>query len=232
MNDLNLDPEFRRLLDLYADKADEELLELHDRRQDLTELAQQALAQTMQQRGLEPVEAETPRPPAASAGELAIGQGEGQELAEDELALITFRDALEATQAIETLREAEIPHRITDRKIRYTSGDSRDLLELVVSRQDADRAREVLQRTLGLFPPPEGDEEHGEDDLLPLGQFTAEQARVVIAALEGAAIPHTSEAEADAAPDEPLWIYIPAPRIDEAFDLMERIADTLPGEDE
>ena len=227
---MNMDREWQRLLALYADKADEELLELHERRADLTELAQQVLEKTLKERGLEPETEGVPAAPTGRLGDVAIGDTE--ELEPGEISLITFRDGLEAAQAIAALREAEVPHRLTERKMRYIGGDSRDLLELVLDQQDAAQAREVLQRTLGLFPPPEGEDEYEEQDFLPLGQFTAKQAEIVGRELDARGIAHTTEQEPDAEPGDPVWIHVAAARSDEAFDLMEEIAETLPAEDE
>ncbi|SEG22112.1 hypothetical protein SAMN05421819_2255 [Bryocella elongata] len=226
MPDINTDREWQRLLALYADKADEELHELHDRRHDLTELAQQALDRTIQQRGLEPVPADGAEANSVSRGDLAIG--EAKELEPGEQSLITFRDGLEASQAIAALRDAEVPHRITERMMRYIGGDSRTLLELIVERTDADAARDVLQRALGLFPPAEGDDDMGDgQDYAPLGEFTPAQAVIVKAALEGHGLPYVvDQDEEDAA--APIRFNVAADRVDEAFDVMEQIAEALP----
>lgn len=215
---MNTERESQRLLALYADKADEELLELYARRNDLTEVAQQALDQAMHSRGLEPQVDE----PAQEQITLDALSG----LEPGEISLITFRDGLETAQAVDALRAAELPHRITERVVRYVGGDSRNLLDLVVDTADAPRAREVLQRTLGLFPPPEGEDSHAED-FAPLGEFTAAQAKLVTAALAERSIHFTAEHEDDD-PEAPAWISVAADRVDEAFELMEQIADTLP----
>lgn len=226
MSDINTDREWQRLLALYEEKADEELLELHDRRDDLTERAQQALAKTMQARGLELASAGEAEASSAVRGELAIGVAE--ELEPGEESIITFRDGLEASQAIAELRDAELPHRIMERTRNYVGGDSRTLLELIVERKDADAVRTLLQRTMGLFPPPEGDHLQGEgEDYAPLGEFTASQATVVKRALDEHGLPYVLDQDEEDA-SAPVWISVAADRVDEAFDLMEQIAETLP----
>jgi len=223
--DIHTDREWQRLLALYADKADEELLELHDRRNDLIELAQEALEKTLKDRGLEPGALQEIEMAGVVRGHLAIAATE--ELEPGELSLITFRDGLEATQAIAALREAALPHRINERTQHYVGGDSRTRLELIVDNNDAARAREVLQRTLGLFPPPEGDDAMDDEDYAPLGEFTPAQAAVVKAALDEHGLPYVLDQDEEDA-SAPVWFNVAADRINEAFDLMEQIAESLP----
>ena len=202
---MSLDGQLERLSALYAEKSDGELLDLHDRRDGLTELAQQALAGVMRERGLgeRGVSSGQPSPSEVS------GDTTEDALAANEALAYLFHDAFEAREAIRNLTEAGIPHRMLDwhavdpeRAVSYTGVD----LGLVVQRQNAPQTMVVLRDKLGLFPAPEnaiadasGDasgnsfwDSYGDgpvaDALTPLSMFDRNEALVAAQALGEAGI--------------------------------------------
>jgi hypothetical protein len=224
MSDMNTDREWQRLLALYADKADEELLELHDRRDDLTELAQQALAKTMQVRGIEPEPAE--EVPSAAASVLP-GQDLG--VGSDEVYLCAFDDPIRASVAREILDRDGVDHRMVVwdggrgsgfRGQAYSTG-----VYLIVPLHEEARVREILRKELSQSFVDETEFVPMEDATL-LGEFTQVQADLISRALEEHDIPYTTDySQHDSTP---VLVSVRAEQLEEAFDLMEQIADTLP----
>jgi hypothetical protein len=205
---MSLDGQLGKLGALYAEKSDGELLDLHDKRDGLTELAQLALAAVMRERGLgsrgvvsgEPVGAE-------SDGE------DGDTVAENEGLIYLFHDAFEAREAIRNMTEAGIPHRMLDwhsvnpeMEVSYTGVD----LGLVVQRNDAQRTMVVLKEKLGLFPAHEEtsgkdseDETSAVDALAVLSMFDRNEALVAAQALGEAGITYLWRDGRDDAADLP-----------------------------
>jgi hypothetical protein len=157
---MGLDDQLERMRVLYAEKSDAELKALFGQRDDLMPVAQQALEQTMQQRGLSPQERAlhdaAPGQPDADAldalGLDALGQGEAL--------VYLFHDAFEAREAMRHLSAAEIDYRMLDwhtvdpkRPVSSTGVD----LGLVTQQAEVIRARTILQQKLDLFPGTEVD---------------------------------------------------------------------------
>jgi hypothetical protein len=152
------DRQIEELSALYAEKTDDELLNLHEQREDLTDAAQQALAQVMHERKLTAV--------ATSAPPISIGRmtevKSGAMLADNEVCVWTFDDAFQAREALRLLTNAEIEHRVVDSS--QKSGDAfrgssfQLQLSAIVDRRDVKAAMAVLQHAMGLFPGPEGDD--------------------------------------------------------------------------
>jgi hypothetical protein len=157
---MSLDGQLEQLRALYAEKSDGELLDLHDQCEGLTELAQQALAEVMRERGLGA--RNVPSGPTSQAGPSQVGPGATTEdvLVENEMLAYLFHDAFEAREAIRNMTEAGIAHRMLDwhsvdpeLPVSYSGVD----LGLVVQVEDAQRTLVVLKEKLGLFPAPENE---------------------------------------------------------------------------
>jgi hypothetical protein len=179
---MSLDGQREKLGALYAEKSDGELLDLYERREGLTELAQQALTAVMRERGLGGREASAGPAPAGEAS----GEAGDDAVGEDEVLAYLFHDAFEAREAIRTLTEAGIAHRMLDwhavnpgMEVSQTGVD----LGLVVQRQDAKRTFTVLKEQLGLFPEPEDAVSGGGDVMAVLSMFERGDALVAARAL-------------------------------------------------
>lgn len=185
---MSLDGQLEKLSALYEEKSDGELLDLYEQRDGLTELAQQALAGVMRDRRLGvPVGTASQEAASPSTGEPAEDT-----LAEDEVPAYLFHDAFEAREAIRTMTEAGIPHRMLDwhvvnpeMKIAQTGVD----LGLVVTRPNMQRTVAVLKQKLGLFPEPETLSGHAQetdplsDALVVLSMFDRREALIAAQAL-------------------------------------------------
>ena len=179
---MGLDGQLEKLGALYAEKSDGELLDLYEQRDGLTEMAQQALAGVMRERRLSP---------QTVAGAQERVQASGGDEVEDrveagEVLAYLFHDAFEAREAIRTMKEAGIAHRMLDwhvvqpeRPVSQTGVD----LGLVVARADASQVKGLLKERLGLFPEAEeGVPEHREA-LAVLSMFERGEALVAARAL-------------------------------------------------
>lgn len=221
---MSLDGQLEKLSALYGEKSDGELLDLYDKRDGLTEMAQQALAGVMRERGL--------GGRVAVAVEVAPvgGDEEGDTVGEDEGLLYMFTDAFEAREAIRHMREAGIAHRMLDwhgvepeREASHTGLD----LGLVVRRGDARRAVLVLKEKLGLFPGPEtlGDGAGDGDGLVVLSMFDREEALAAAGALGRVGMTYLwrdGRDEASGLPDEEtIAIEVRAEDVDRAAKLVE-----------
>ena len=238
---MGLDGQLEKLSALYGEKSDGELLDLRDKREGLTEMAQQALAGVMRERGL------------AARGVVAaeaspVGRGGGEELdsggdsvGEDEGLIYLFTDAFEAREAIRHMREAGITHRMLDwhvvepeREVSQTGVD----VGLVVRRGDAQRAILVLKEKLGLFPGPEnlaGADAVDEYGLVVLSMFDRNEALAAAEALGRVGITYLwrdGRDEAAGLPDEDtVAIEVRAEDMDRAAKLVEDALAALPGGD-
>jgi hypothetical protein len=180
---MSLDGQLEKLGALYGEKSDGELLDLYEQRDGLTELAQQALAGVMRERRLS-------TQVAAGAYELAQEMG-GEEVEDhveaDEVLAYLFHDAFQAREAIRTLTEAGIEHRMLDWHGVHPEMPPHPMgldLGLVVARADAQRTNEILKEELGLFPDAEGDDapEDGES-MTVLSMYERADALVAARAL-------------------------------------------------
>jgi hypothetical protein len=146
---MSLDGQMERLCALYDEKSDDELQRMYEDRDDLTEVAQQALAETMRARGMEG------RSQLVAVEAPAEGEELGSaELGVDEVMLYTFGDAFEAGAAVRVLEEAGVWQRLAT----YTPGtEGRNLrmpvgLTVIVRRADLRSAVELMRAKMGLFP--------------------------------------------------------------------------------
>jgi hypothetical protein len=224
---MSLDGQMDKLSAVYAEKSDGELLGLFEQRDGLTEMAQQALAGVMRERGLgargaAPVETED----VESDGNRA------ESVAESEGLVYLFHDAFEAREAIRHMREAGVAHRMLDwhavepeMEKSYTGVD----LGLVVERVDAKRAVQVLKEAMGLFPGPEdvaGDDGGDEGGLVVLSMFDREEALAAAHALGEVGITflwRDGRDETAGLPDEEtIAIEVRAEDMDRAAGLVEK----------
>lgn len=230
---MSLDGQLEKLGALYSEKSDGELLDLYDKRNGLTEMAQQALAGVMRERGL------SGRVAAAAVASVG-GEEEADSVGEDEGLLYMFTDAFEAREAMRHMREAGIAHRMLDwhgvepeREASHTGLD----LGLVVRRGDARRAVLVLKEKLGLFPGPEmvGDGSGDGDGLVVLSMFDREEALAAAGALGRVGMTflwRDGRDEASGLPDEEtIAIEVRAEDVDRAAKLVEETLANLPGDD-
>lgn len=184
---MSLDGQLEKLSALYDEKSDGELLGLYERRDGLTEMAQQALTGVMRARGLN---LETAAGSGAGSGSDADGDEAGAEpedtVEEGEVLVYLFHDAFEAREALRVMREAGIAHRMLDwhvvnpeMEVSQTGVD----LGLVVGRADVARTGRVLKEQLGLFPEAEDVAREAGESLAVLSMFERGDALVAARAL-------------------------------------------------
>ena len=133
---------------LYNEKTDDELLQLYTNRDDLTELAQNALTKVMQGRNLE-------APAAPVAPSIDTAQPESDELGPDEIGLWSFDDMFQAQTAIQLLDLEQLGYRIIHHTRQSLAMGGRTYLNLVVKEEDYAAACKLLRDKMGLFPAPE-----------------------------------------------------------------------------
>jgi hypothetical protein len=235
---MSLDGQLEKLGALYAEKSDGELLDLHDKRDGLTDLAQQALAGVMRERGLGARGASAERPlPSEISGDKAADA-----LAENELLAYLFHDAFEAREAIRNMTEAGIPYRMLDwhivnpeMEVSYTGVD----LGLVAQREDASRTMVVLKEKLGLFPAHEETSGNGSEDeagaveaLAVLSMFDRNEALAAAQALGEAGITYLwrdgHDDTADLPDEETVAIEVRPANLERATKLVEDALAALP----
>ncbi len=145
---MNMDAEWTRLLALYGDKDNDELLNLHLYKDDLTDIAQEALERVMKDRKLQV--------PAADAKTASSDDSGG--MSDDEVLLWAFDDMFQANRAIQLLEDADIGYRLEDLS-NNGAADARTRavawLRVVVEQKDCAVARKLLHDGMGLFPAPE-----------------------------------------------------------------------------
>jgi hypothetical protein len=231
---MSLDGQLEKLSALYAEKSDAELLDLHAKRDGLTEMAQQALASVMRERRLSGGGAVGGR-----AEEPAGSEEVGDTVGADEGLIYLFTDAFEAREALRHMNEAGISHRMLDwhqvepdRERSYTGVD----LGLVVARGDAKRAVSVLKEKLGLFPGPETLEGGGEaDGLVVLSMFDRQEALAAAGVLGKVGMTYFWRDGRDVTaglPDEDtVAIEVRTEDVDRAAKLVEETLASLPGGD-
>ncbi len=144
-----------RLRAFYADQTDGELLQLDSNRDGLTNVAGEALAEIMTQRGLTQTEAdeasgaheEMPEVPAElGSREVFLYLGEAL--------LDRFRDMFHLRKTIRALEEAEIGFRVVDRSRRDRTGWNGNEIatDLIVRETDVERAATLLREARRLSP--------------------------------------------------------------------------------
>jgi hypothetical protein len=227
---MSLDGQLEKLGALYAEKSDGELLDLYEQRDGLTEMAQQALVGVMRERRLD-----THAPFGVQEPELAASYEEGDDtVGSGEVLAYLFHDAFQAREAIRTLTEAGIEHRMLDwhvvqpeRPVSQTGLD----LGLVVTRADLQSTNEVLKEELGLFPEPEGDDapEDGES-MMVLSMYERGEALVAARALGEAGVTYMwrdgRDAGSELPDEETVAIWVNAADVERATQVVE---DALAG---
>lgn len=203
LSQMSLDGQLERLCALYDEKSDDELLGMYADREDLTEVAQQALAETMRGRklvGREPaVHTQAPEDDVPSL-----------ELAGSEKAIWTFADAFEAREAIRVLDDAGIWQRVVDRTEPADSlrGRTQLALTLIVRDKDLEAAVRLLREKIGLFPKPEvgdgsGSPLSGMQGMVLLAMFDRHEGLVAAEALGKAGISYCWRDGADESQELP-----------------------------
>ncbi len=216
------DRELANFLDVYNDRSDAELLILHENRDDLTDLAQQALAQVLKERSLS-VTGVPVAQPLANHSTLAE-----EALDADEAELQTFDDAFRLNEALRLLTHAEIPHRVVNwDEINPRSAATRGMLQLglIVGKEDEAQARKLLQRKMKLFPQAEGtDAVDDPKGMTLLGVMSRLNALVVAHALGSAGISYVwSDGRDDMTLEEQeIRLEVQAQRLEEAHILAEQ----------
>lgn len=222
---MSLDGQMEKLSALYGEKSDGELLALYEKREGLTDMAQQALAGVMRERGLA-------APGAMAAEPLGVEGPSGETVGEDEGLIYMFHDAFEAREAKRHMREEGIAHRMLDwHEVEPEMERSPTGLDLglVVRRVDAQRTVQVLKESLGLFPGPETARVGEADEFVVLSMFDREEALVAAGALGREGMTYLwRDGRDDTAglPDEEtVAIEVRAEDVDRATRVVESYAD-------
>jgi hypothetical protein len=229
---MSLDGQLEKLGALYSEKSDGELLDLYEQRDGLTEMAQQALAGVMRERRLSTQAVAGGYEPAQEMG----GEEEEDHVEAGEVLAYLFHDAFQAREAIRTLTEAGIEHRMLDwHRVHPEMTVSQTGLDLglVVARGDAQRTNEILKEELGLFPDAEGDDapEDGES-MAVLSMYERGDALVAARALGEAGMTYLWRDGRDhgsGLPDEEtVAIEVSSADVERAMQVVE---DALAGRD-
>ncbi len=214
-----------KLSALYEEKSDGELLDLYEQRDGLTEMAQQALLGVMRQRKLD-----THAPFGVQEPELGAEDAvEAEALDAGEVLAYLFHDAFQAREAIRTLTEAGIEHRMLDWHVvhpemkPYPNGLD---LGLVVAQTDLQSTLGVLKEQLGLFPGAEGEDalEDG-DSMAVLSMYERGEALVAARALGEAKMSYLwrdgSEHGSDLPDGETVAIEVNSADVERATQVVE-----------
>jgi hypothetical protein len=222
---MSLDGQMEKLGALYAEKSDGELLDLYEQRDGLTEMAQQALTGVMRQRRLD-----TNAPFGVQEPELAVSYEEGDDtVGSGEVLAYLFHDAFQAREAIRTLTEAGIEHRMLDWHVVHPERPPHPMgldLGLVVARADLQATNEVLKEKLGLYPDPEGEDapEDG-DSMMVLSMYERADALVAARALGEAKMSFLwrdgSEQGSDLPDEETVAIEVNSEDVERATQVVE-----------
>ena len=145
MAHIDLNQEWQRLYNLYANKSDEELLELREDFDDLTEVAQHRLREELQKRKLwvdaTPLPAKSPPPEDADDNWTSDEIGSGADLRLGGVTVATCNTEEDADLCVYVLGSAKI------RAVRLEAGRDRFDLRMPrvnVAPEDEDRARAIL----------------------------------------------------------------------------------------
>lgn len=223
----------QRLQRSYAEMSDVELTGLAEKSGDLTEAAQEVLRAEMAKRGLQAPEPEMPirwetetrprdrwaapsiAPILGSEPTLDAVPQEDSEVGRDESLLGTFHDAIEVGRACEFLEQAEVEFRVQDIS-KPSNGmgvfDSPPVaLNLIVKKDDRERAMRVLRKTMGLFPLQEVEEADAVVDdgtVTAVGYFASRMdADHIAEVLEAAHVWHRISANPEGSEEnENLWV--------------------------
>jgi hypothetical protein len=220
---MSLDGQMEKLSALYEEKSDGELLDLYEQQDGLTDMAQQALAGVMRQRKLD-----THAPFGVQEPESG-DEVEEDTLEDGEVLAYLFHDAFQAREAIRTLTEAGIEHRMLDWHVvhpemkPYPNGLD---LGLVVAQMDLQSTLGVLKEQLGLFPGAEGEDapEDG-DSMAVLSMYERGEALVAARALGEAKMSYLwrdgSEHGSDLPDGETVAIEVNSADVERATQVVE-----------
>jgi len=223
---MSTDREWKRLCELYAEKSDEDLLDLHENRSELTDAAQQALAQVLKDRRLSPQPLPVEPNATVNARDISLAE-EGELLDADEVCVYTFDDAFQVSQALQHLQNAGIEHRVVDwNEFTQKSPPYRSTVRLgiIVYRDQEQTARAILQDAMGLFPAPEGSDPFAElAGLMQVGIFERADALVVAQVLGEAGLSYVWNDDRDdpRATGEDVSIEVRGARLEDAQKLVE-----------
>jgi len=175
---MDMDREWGRLRQLYDEKSNEELVALHGNREDLTQIAQEALARVMQERKIDGTAvADQAVEESTSSRPLVMSDV----LADDERLLWTFDDMFQANRAVELMDEAELEYRLVDSSKGGAISQRYAPIkwpQLIVTEKDYSAARALLHAKMGLFPEREAGAPAAEaaplSDLIGVLMFDAE----------------------------------------------------------
>ena len=231
---METDAQYRRLCEMYAEKSDDELLDMDEHSEDLTEIAQQALAQVMKERGLErgaqvvaePAEDKQPDP----ADSLALVPGE--------VVVANFDDAFRANEAIRLVTEAGISCRMVDmnmvRPRRTMDGAYLINLGMVVVEADKAKVVKLLETGLGFPPAEEADRDAADEHLAELAMvsmFSRQDGLVAAQALGAAGISYVwrdgKEERVDLPDEDTVVIEVGEARLQEAMRVVEEKLGSL-----
>jgi hypothetical protein len=219
----------RRLQEQYGEMSDAELLELAAKPADLTDVALEVLRGEMTHRGLKLTAAEESEP-----GAHALPKPEfGKKLPDGSVVLMTFHDAMAASNACDYLEAEGIEVDVRDVSEKDTTsgsfyGGPPVALEVIVPGTDRARSVAILREKMGLFPLQEVEE---ADEVVDDGTVTAlgffgrrEDAEAVAKALEDGRIWHRIVANAEGTVEDENAYSLEVREIDlvEAGELVER----------
>lgn len=224
-SDKGTDKQMEQLCALYAERNDDELLNMYAHRDDLTDLAQQALAEVMRQRNLAPQDGESQAP----------SEGDTTGANPDQLVYM-FHDAFEAREAMRHLSAAGIGHAMHDwHEVETGMRFHPSGLDLGLTVDPAQRAEAVsiLKEKLGLFPDAETGAAHpGESPdsgLVLLSMFDLVEGLIAARVLAEAGISfywRDGRDEPEALPDaETVAIEVRPERLQRASSLVEAKLD-------
>lgn len=225
------DRELQNLIDVYNERSDQELLGLYENRDDLTDLAQGALAQVLKDRKISVTGVPVEEPVVMLSPEDSSSE-QGVTLEDDEAALTGLgNDPFSIREAIRLLEAAEIPHRAA-KFGEYHEGDgmrSRTVqqLGLIVKRDDEARANALLQSKMNLFPDERFAAKGTKEETMMLGEFKRAKALRVAQALGEAGISYVwSDGRDDTTLEEDeARIEVFPSHAEEADALVEKIPD-------
>jgi len=185
-----MEREVERLAGVYAENSDEQLLAMYDRREDLTDVAQEALARVMKERKVvaqTAVDLPQTVTETVSPGE-AVADGVEDPLDPDEVCVWTFDDAFNLGEALKRLERVGIEKRVMNWKEVYperaTQGPPLEL-GLVIWRDDLPRVQSLLQDFVNVTAEQveEGEALDYVLGFVPLGDFWRADAKAIADAL-------------------------------------------------